>query len=512
MDNLTTILPSLKDPSVLLSTHPSMLAFIGPQLATIALLTVVLIATRLYRDEDPYNLKSIPKLPRSRIIDYSKKGKPFKFWIISLQKWVYVLPPEYLERIKNQSGPTLSLREVVNQVIPDLLDQSVAQVGSKLLNANLADMDPLLHGRTEQILDKKIGRPREWKRVKGCTLAQNMTKHVSGRIVFGENLVENDYFCEAMERYSLNIVSYAFLARRLNVWPLNKLVNAFLQRRLNRNLVIVTRFVAEEIDKRKKKLEENPDASPPLDCIQWALEQEPPGQQATPEVIAQRLARATSGLISTPPDTVLNLFFDAALHRDCVEEIRAEIKQVLAETGSGWGETSLSKMKKLDSFIQESVRLATSLAPLTGWRLVMGDSFRFSDTFTLPKGSIITFPTYYMRLDPNTYADPEKFDGLRFYKMKQEEEPADQKQTNLTRSIIIVRKATRHRSLLFGYGRQACPGRFYAIRMLKHMLGEMILRYDIRYAGGEQKKPVAWDVEPFFVADETVELEFRARE
>ncbi|KAL4862292.1 hypothetical protein BDV12DRAFT_203196 [Aspergillus spectabilis] len=492
MANSPIILPppklaSSNDSSVLPTAVPSLLAFIGPQLVTIALLATVLIATRFYRNDDPYNLKTIPKLPRSRIKDAYHTG----------QWWRLIIPrfAPYVELAYQKASPA----PIHVSVFPGLLENFVAQVGVKLVNANLSEIDPILQGRTAEFFNKEIGSPKQWKRVNVSTIVHDVVKHVSGRIVFGENLVDNPAFFKPMGRYSTRLVGFGMFARRLNIWPLNRIMIYICSWILERDLAVVTRFVAEEVAKRQQQ---KPDSKKPFDCIQWAMEQDIPDSQKTPRLIAERLAYATSGMINTPPGTLMTLFFDAAYHRDFVDEIRTEIAEILAEDGNGWVETSISKMKKLEAFIQESLRVSPSLAPLTGWRQVMRDEFRFDDNLVLPKGSICTFPTYYMRNDPDTFEKPEKFDPLRFVKLKEEHGGKEDLNSD----------AIQHRSLLFGYGRQGCPGRFYATRMMKLIVGVMISRYDIRYAGGDREKPVSWDIEPFFHPDTSIELEFRARD
>ncbi|KAL4943508.1 hypothetical protein BDV06DRAFT_211001 [Aspergillus oleicola] len=378
---------------------------------------------------------------------------------------------------------------------PGLLDNFVAQVASKLVNVYLSEIDPLLQSRTEHLLDRDIGAPKQWKSVNANKLSHDLVDHVSGRLVFGENLVDNTAFREPMTRYSHRLVAHGLLGRRFNIWPLSPLFARYLQWQLERDLAIVARFVGDEVSKRRQQQQQDPNGKKPFDCIQWAMEQDIPEHQKTPEAIAQRLAFATSGMISTPPGTLLSFFFDIASQKSFVDEIRTEIAQVLKEDGKGWVETSIAKMKKLESFCQESIRTSSSLAPLTGWRLVTSDSFRFDDSLTLPKGSIITFPTRHMRMSPDTFESPDNFDGHRFMKIKEEQGGKD--------DLASDGK--------FGYGRQACPGRFYAQRMMKVIIGVMISRYDIRYAGGDRERPESWDIEPFLIGDTTVDLELKVR-
>lgn len=49
-------------------------------------------------------------------------------------------------------------------------------------------------------------------------------------------------------------------------------------------------------------------------------------------------------------------------------------------------------------------------------------------------------------------------------------------------------RLTKAHTCRFGYGKQACPGRFLAIRQVKLVLAKLFHGYDIRWAGKPPKK------------------------
>ncbi|KAL3485747.1 hypothetical protein BJX62DRAFT_242624 [Aspergillus germanicus] len=239
----------------------------------------------------------------------SQKGKPFRVWMTPFQDWVYVLSPKHLEKIKNEGSATLSFPEFVQKFHPGPAVAIVTQVAAKLVNTNLSEISPLAQARAEEFLDQQIGAPREWKKVNVHALAHDITKHISGRIVFGETLV------------------HASTA-------------------IDPDLRVIARFIAEEIARREQQeqqeqqqqqQEEKEEERKVLDCIQWALEQDVPDDQKTPEMIAERLCYASAAMVCTSPDTVLNLVFDAAAaHGACVDEMQDEVATILAQDGNGW--------------------------------------------------------------------------------------------------------------------------------------------------------------------------------
>lgn len=57
-------------------------------------------------------------------------------------------------------------------------------------------------------------------------------------------------------------------------------------------------------------------------------------------------------------------------------------------------------------------------------------------------------PNYEIAMDPQIYPDPERFDPLRFEKLRQDPAWANKSQF----------VSSNPQSLSFGYGRHACPG------------------------------------------------------
>ncbi|KAL2787036.1 cytochrome P450 [Aspergillus keveii] len=400
-----------------------------------------------------------------------------------------------------------STRTYARDIQSGSFDTFEVQVGSKLLNGNLIDIKPIVQTRTEQILERVIGRPKEWRRFNIRDLSVQVVKHVSGRIAFGEALADNPGFLDAMERYSLNVIPYALALRYFNLGPLRYPLLYLIHLRQRQTLAVATRYVTDLIAERQRREKEHhlTDDEKPVDCIQWSMDQDIPDAQKAPEAVAHRLLHISAALIDAPITSMMNVLADIISYArgDVLNDLRAEIVECLAEFDGAWTEASMAKMKKLDSFFQESFRMTSGLIPMTGWRLITADSFRFDDNLVLPRGSTIVFPTQCIQLDPNIYPNPGKFDYLRFYRMKEHTQSTDAR---------TGKEVPRHDWLSFGHGRQACPGRFYSIRLLKTILGEMMLRYDIRYAGGDRPRPPQIDLEPILAPDTRVELEFRVRQ
>lgn len=101
--------------------------------------------------------------------------------------------------------------------------------------------------------------------------------------------------------------------------------------------------------------------------------------------------------------------------------------------------------------------------------------------------------------DPSVYPDPNKFDGYRFY--RERENGADA-------ANQLVTTSTNHMG--FGHGMHSCPGRFFASNEAKVVLCHLLMKYDFKLAPGEKPKVSQFGFT--FEADAGVKVSIRRRE
>lgn len=101
-----------------------------------------------------------------------------------------------------------------------------------------------------------------------------------------------------------------------------------------------------------------------------------------------------------------------------------------------------------------------------------------SDGRVIPKGAWFQVVADKL-MDPNTFPKPEKFDGYRFFRLREQPDQANSWQLTTTRTELPA----------FGYGRQACPGRYMASNEAKIVMCHLLLKYDWKLPSGEQRPP-----------------------
>jgi cytochrome P450 len=134
-------------------------------------------------------------------------------------------------------------------------------------------------------------------------------------------------------------------------------------------------------------------------------------------------------------------------------------------------------------------------------RKVLKD-FTFSSGLTLPAGTMVSVTSYPIHTDETKYTDAHTFQGFRF---------ADIRESASSEALKHHMVTPRNDYLLFGHGRHACPGRFFAVNELKLMLSHILLTYDVKLPNDSHTPPASRWIGAAILPDERAEVLFRAR-
>lgn len=89
---------------------------------------------------------------------------------------------------------------------------------------------------------------------------------------------------------------------------------------------------------------------------------------------------------------------------------------------------------------------------------------------------MLEVPALAIYSDPAYYPSASTFDGFRHHELRQGGTAIDH-----ARNQFVT---TNESNLAFGYGRHACPGRFFAANEIKMIVARMVLDFDIGMPGG----------------------------
>lgn len=213
----------------------------------------------------------------------------------------------------------------------------------------------------------------------------------------------------------------------------------------------------------------------PKDLLSWLLDYAPQEKRNVSDLMF-RIISLNFVSVHTTSITVSNALFDLASHTQYIEPLREEAQEMVGL--HGWTKESVNKMRKLDSFLKESSRMR-GIGSVSMSRKVLQD-FTLSDGTVLPAGCVVNVAARGVHHDSNNYVDPLAFDGYRFLNLRDTQEGGDLKYQMVSLD---------HNYLLFGLGRSACPGRFFAVNEAKAIIAHILLNYDIELPQGCTEHP-----------------------
>lgn len=255
-------------------------------------------------------------------------------------------------------------------------------------------------------------------------------------------------------------------------------------------------LVPEIIRRQEEVLEKGHHES---NLLSWMMEIATP-KESKPSDLAHLEVVMSLASIHTSQMNAVHVLYDLASRPEYVEPLREEIIQLIREDGGwrNWQKPSFSKLRKLDSFMRESQRF--NPPSLLAYHRVMVNSYVLSDGTVLPRGTHISMPVNAIQNDPETTANPDEFDGFRYYKLRQREGEGHLHQFVTTQPNILN----------FGHGKYACPGRFFASLEIKNILVRLIMDYDWKLPAG-QGRPANLTAHEFIFPNPDGELFMRER-
>lgn len=136
------------------------------------------------------------------------------------------------------------------------------------------------------------------------------------------------------------------------------------------------------------------------------------------------------------PGLRLSSFYNLAAYPQYIPELRDEIRTVLAEHNGVFTSSALQAMKKLDSFLKETMRLDP--AGSVSFSRKVNKTFTLSNGQVIPAGVVIEVPAAAVSHDPEVFPDADKFDPWRFSRLREEAREAGQVEAAAQNQFVSV--------------------------------------------------------------------------
>ncbi|OAA59711.1 Cytochrome P450 [Niveomyces insectorum RCEF 264] len=409
---------------------------------------------------------------RELYIDGYKRFKDAVFRITtSRDATVIVLTPKFLRELNKLPDTVLSFSKASNDTDVPIVPHTIA---AKLTPA-LPRLSVQMAEEAGLALAREIPPTDGWNEVAVYQKLVRIVAMISGHVFVGPELSRTETYLDAAINYTLEISAAQRAVQEMRPW-----LRPFLARRLPAVQTLYRR--AREADdflrpviNRRKQPDALKDSTTPDDLLQWLIDALPQHPDEHSQDLAQVQLSLIFAAVHTTTIVTTNAFYNLAAMQEYIPILRQEVVQVLSDNDGAFTWRALQSMKKMDSFIKETLRLHP--VTMVSFQRKVLKPITLSNGQHLPAGVTIEVPAVAVSSDPTIYPDPLTFDGLRYCGPRK----ADGNPAAAAHNQFVSVGPT---DLVFGFGRHACPGRFFAANQIKMILAHALLRYDVQLEDG----------------------------
>lgn len=337
------------------------------------------------------------------------------------------------------------------------------------LTPALVRMNPTICAEVDAAIREDMPFCKDWTEVNINKELINVIAKVSGRVFVGPDLCKDPEYLDSGINFTLDVMTAINAIKRVRPWLRPFLASRLPEvRQLREREQRAAEYLQPIVRGRMESEKNDPNWQPPDDMMQWML------KRSGGVVSVAELAKLQLGLIfaaiHTTSMTATNVLYSLAATPEYIVPLREEILAVMADNDGVLTSRALQQLEKLDSYMKEVMRMFPPSVTSFSRRVMKG--ITLSNGQYLPPGVIVEVPARDISTDPSYYPDGDTFDGFRHVKLRRNGASTDH-----ARNQFVT---TNDTNLVFGYGRHACPGRFFAANELKMILVRLILEYDIK--------------------------------
>ncbi|KAK1983621.1 cytochrome P450 [Colletotrichum cereale] len=426
-------------------------------------------------------------------LDGYRKFKDRSFQITTTRKATnIVIAPKFMDELKKLPDDVLSFNKAIEETLHakytgvETNVEMIPRMVKTSLTPSLVRLNPIISDEVVGAMRIELPQSCEWTEVKIMDRLMRIIAMASGRVFVGPELCRSEDYIDAAINYTVDLLKAIRKVSVIRPWLRPFLAPSRPEvKRLHQRIAEAVEFLKPVVELRRKASQDS-DYQKPDDLLQWMIETQEESGDKDDEKLARYQLAISFAAIHTTSMTATNTLYTLAAMPEYVSVLRDDVQQALADANGVFTSSAMQNMKKLDSFIKECMRYH-AMAFAAFQRKVL-KTFTLSDGQVIPAGCIIEIPSIGIYNDDDFFPDADKFDPLRFYNMRQ----SKTEQKTVSKQVEVVANAqfvsVGQTSLTFGYGRHACPGRFFAVNEIKIILATLLLNYDVKNVEGVKER------------------------
>ncbi|KAF3766428.1 cytochrome P450 [Cryphonectria parasitica EP155] len=395
-----------------------------------------------------------------------------------------IVPNRYLDELRQHPDDEIDVLKSFEDVRPPQkytcekrteVANSVVKVD---LTRNLTRLNPRLSEEVNKTVNAELPPCADWTSVPVFPVLLRIVAIVSGNIFVGPDLCRHEVYLASAIEYTKEVTTAAQEIKKWPKWLRSAVAYLELSPALKRSQEHRRRMKAflEPIFQDRRQMMRNGQPVPE-DLLQWMVEKTMEHEINNIEHITDMQLLLTMAAIHTTTLSATAMLYDLAMRPEVVHDIRKEIASVLETTDGVMTSHALFSMKLLDSFMRESQRFTPPF--VDSFRRYVQKPITLQDGTQIPAGTFIETPSLAVLHDAAHYKDPEVFDAYRFFNLRTKDDTPDPNGFRNREQYQFVSVTKENTS--FGFGKHACPGRFFAANEIKLIMARIVLQFDLRF-------------------------------
>ncbi|CEI61459.1 hypothetical protein FVEN_g9449 [Fusarium venenatum] len=425
---------------------------------------------------------------------YSRKNQPFIIPSFGKGK-VLILPPSQIKAVYNKRESELEVHAPTSESLSfkyTIRDPAVypsdytVDVVRKWITKRFDDLAAVLQEELYLAVDEQFGLENEWRDIQLEIAIQRVFARGLNRVLVGLPLCRNLTYLETVRRFAMDMPFQGLFTTLIpNILkPIFGPLMCWQARRdTEQGIAACLPLIKTRLGDYHKRVDnESSRGEKPVDILEWIIEASAATGDPTqldPYRIGHRIIILNFNFVqsgSIPFNTAISNICSGPNAASVFSRLRDEAETVLGPVDI-WDRATISKLTLADSAIRESMRWSDfGLFALP--RRVNSTGITLDNGIYVPPSVHIEIPMHPIHSDETFYKDAGSFKPFRF---------ADG--SSDARSAVTLDETF----LSFGYGRNACPGRFFGIHIMKVVLAYIITKYDVKFGPEIPPMKTIWE-------------------
>lgn len=208
----------------------------------------------------------------------------------------------------------------------------------------------------QEAFSRELPDCKDWSSVQVHPTLLRIVAAGAGRVFVGPELCRDEKYLDSSINFTGDVMTARNAVQQMRQWLRPFLAHRLPEvQRLSQHRAEAEEFLRPVILKRRKMMAD-PDQERPDDLLSWLMEAQATSGKGSDRDLAEQQLGIGFAAIHTTTLTGTNAFYNLAAMPDVAAELRDEVSTVLAENKGAFTTKALHEMKKLDSFLKETLR------------------------------------------------------------------------------------------------------------------------------------------------------------